>query len=499
MEIDSTFVNGFEGLWRRPMDDYKHAIQNYTIVIDTNVLLDLYRFNPGARKELLEILREVRDRLWIPHQVAREYFSRRVDALKDQLDLFNSVPRELETLHNRAITQVNNFARRCSLSEQDKQSLVTPLQQALTSVTSEIERHRKELDLTLEKVASEDPILEDLAAILDDRTGKPFQPEEEGAFIEAYTERAKAQIPPGYRDAGKSENAHGDYFVWEQMIKRSVETKAPTLFVTSDVKEDWFYKSAGITVGARPELISEMRERANTDFLIQQLSSFLRAARESLGAQVSEATYEAAKNVSLELRREEERETHHFAMPHPVYEAILSHLKNLVSHAMEELRAAEKIETGRPHSIEHAVNSRLVTQRRESVRTRMLDLETFRGCPVTFSMPDTVDLFAPNRSVARMIENLIETVEYDTVFETDLPESPVSKGGPIWAKRLENALAPYIDNYTIRSVSRDSVSFNVDEFSNVDTDAIRGIAKSFDVDIHLLTPDGLGFTARARR
>lgn len=172
MNGNSSFVAEFEGLWRRPLADYRHAIQTYTIAIDTNVLLDLYRFTPKARHELLDLLRKVQERLWVPHQVAKEYFARRIDALKDQLDLYESVPRELKTLHDRAITQVNTFARRCSLSDKDKEALSDPLRKALASVTSEIERHRNSLDLTLAKVASNDPILEALADILDGRTGQ---------------------------------------------------------------------------------------------------------------------------------------------------------------------------------------------------------------------------------------------------------------------------------------------------------------------------------------
>ncbi|MGW2716060.1 PIN domain-containing protein [Streptomyces sp. NPDC001492] len=300
METNSTFLVGFEGLWRRPQSDYRRAIQTYTIAIDTNVLLDLYRFTPKARRELLDVLRKVQDRLWVPHQVAKEYFSRRVDALKDQIDLYDAVPRELQTLHDRAITQVNTFSRRCSLPEKDKKALIEPLQKALSAVTGEIERHRNALDLTLAKVASNDPVLEDLAQILNNRTGPPFSLEGEKKLLESYSERAAARVPPGYKDSGKTDNPHGDFFVWEQMIRNSSQGNAPTLFITSDVKEDWFHRAAGVIVGARPELIVEMRERAQADFMIIQLSAFLREAKEALGAEISEATYEAAKNAALE-------------------------------------------------------------------------------------------------------------------------------------------------------------------------------------------------------
>jgi hypothetical protein len=498
MEISSTFVNGFEGLWRRPLNDYKSAIQTYTIVIDTNVLLDLYRFTPNARRELLDVLKKVRERLWVPHQVSKEYFSRRVDALKDQLDLFDSVPRELKVLHDKAILQVNTFARRCSLSGEDKNALIGPLQQALASVVDEINRHRASLDLTLEKVASEDPILESLAAILDEHTGGPFSSDEEKTLLQAYSERAAAKIPPGYKDSGKSENAHGDYFVWEQMIRNCTETKKPTLFITSDVKDDWFHKAAGITVGARPELISEMRNRAGTDFLMLQLSNFLRAAKESLGAQVSEATYEAAKNVALEPVRKNS-ETYHFTMESRLYEEILAYLTAHVEHAMEELHVAESENIGKPHTIDHAIKTRLIQQRTELVARYAADLEEFRDCHAFHSLAGNVEVATTRKTTAAMIENLMEAVNFGSATEAEIMEASTEKGGATWARRLEAALAPYADNLSVRSISPDSVSYRIGDISALDTEAIRRVAKSFDVDIHLLTANGMTYTARARR
>ncbi len=41
-------------------------------VFDTNVLLNLYRYQSGTRDELLNVLAQLSDRIWIPHHVALE-------------------------------------------------------------------------------------------------------------------------------------------------------------------------------------------------------------------------------------------------------------------------------------------------------------------------------------------------------------------------------------------------------------------------------------------
>lgn len=68
--------------------------------------------------------------------------------------------------------------------------------------------------------------------------------------------------------------------------------------MTNDNKEDWIAKESGLPIGARPELIAEFKDRCNgADLLIVQLSTFLRFAKEELGAAISPSTLEQAKNL----------------------------------------------------------------------------------------------------------------------------------------------------------------------------------------------------------
>ncbi len=56
--------------------DYENEIwENGTLVVDTNVLLDIYRVSPETSDDLINVLKAYaeKDRLWIPFQVAQEY------------------------------------------------------------------------------------------------------------------------------------------------------------------------------------------------------------------------------------------------------------------------------------------------------------------------------------------------------------------------------------------------------------------------------------------
>ncbi|WP_432178785.1 PIN-like domain-containing protein [Streptomyces sp. NBC_00063] len=269
---------------------------SYRISLDTNVLLELYRFTPKAREELLAVLSILRHRLWIPHQVAKEYYGRRISAVKEHLALYESVPEALEEQKKKAIQELHTFVKRCSIGNTEKQKLISPIEQAFQRVTSEIGKHRDAFDLSLERVIDSDPVLIALGDIFDERTGKGFSDEEATKHTAESQRRAAEKIPPGYRDAGKAENAHGDFFVWEQLLVESAKDSKPLLFVTNDAKDDWVRKEAGLIVGARPELVAEFEERCKSDFLIMQLGRFLQIAKEVLGVSISESTVAQAEN-----------------------------------------------------------------------------------------------------------------------------------------------------------------------------------------------------------
>ncbi|MFI0152582.1 PIN domain-containing protein [Streptomyces lydicus] len=335
----STFFNGFEGLWRRSTADYRNAVKGYLISVDTNVLLQLYRFTPEARGELLDVLSNLRDRLWIPHQVVAEYYARRVEAVKEHLNLYSSTPKSLGEQKAKSLQELHSFAKRCSMNEDERKRLIAPLEVAYSAVNSEIERHQSEFDLTLEKVIDDDPVLTALAKIFDGKTGAPFSEEESERFTVEYERRAEERIPPGYRDAGKHENAHGDYFIWEQLLREAEVRSRPLLFVTNDTKEDWVRREAGLIVGARPELLAEFSDRCGNDFMLTQLSRFLQIAKVELGVLVSASTMAQAENI------EESANVTHVKVSMPA--RIYATFSQILAQKYREARETAQVSSGR--------------------------------------------------------------------------------------------------------------------------------------------------------
>lgn len=74
------------------------------VVLDTNVLLNLYRYPEKGRAELLKVLHEFQQQLWLPNRVAFEYHQRRSSVIEGQYgeysELTGSFERILEKLES---------------------------------------------------------------------------------------------------------------------------------------------------------------------------------------------------------------------------------------------------------------------------------------------------------------------------------------------------------------------------------------------------------------
>src|ERR1700685_3124664 len=77
------FDHGFAS-YRTVQDaDYASLLTSGLVILDTNVLLNLYRYHERTRSELVGVLAQLGDRLWIPHHVMGEFWRRRSTLLQD--------------------------------------------------------------------------------------------------------------------------------------------------------------------------------------------------------------------------------------------------------------------------------------------------------------------------------------------------------------------------------------------------------------------------------
>lgn len=81
----------FPGYRKLQEEDFSRLWNECIFVFDTNVLLNLYRYKTSTRDELLRIFDKIKDRIWIPHQVALEYHDERLNVIKSLMAAYDKI------------------------------------------------------------------------------------------------------------------------------------------------------------------------------------------------------------------------------------------------------------------------------------------------------------------------------------------------------------------------------------------------------------------------
>ncbi|MGW3744982.1 PIN-like domain-containing protein [Streptomyces sp. NPDC005146] len=253
-------------------NDYERVFQSGMVVLDTNVLLNLYRSNARTRQDTLAVLTKLRDRLWVPHQVLTEFWRNREQ--KSVRHHHSTKAKEtsaaLERVRRSASDAVERWVKDVRLKHDE--GVTQRINESLSALTETVEELQGVIDGQAERDALEgtaethsDPVLVELEPLLLGRIGEPLPTDEYDKAVQAAQKRADEEIPPGYEDfkTKPAERAAGDYLLWLQLLQEAQRRTCDVLLVTGDVKKDWWQQRDGdIPARPRAELAVELREQA---------------------------------------------------------------------------------------------------------------------------------------------------------------------------------------------------------------------------------------------
>lgn len=282
-----------DGAHRSPLkDDYERVFQSGMIVLDTNVLLNLYRSNARTRQDTLAVLTKLRDRLWVPHQVLTEFWRNR--ELKSVRHHHSTKAKETSASLDKARRSAHDAVERWVKDVRLKQDedVTQRIGDGLKALTETIDGLREIIDGQAECDAllgtaetHSDPVLTELEPLLRSRIGDPLPPDEYDKAVQAAQKRADEEIPPGYEDFRNKppEQASGDYLLWVQLLKEAQNRECDVLLVTGDVKRDWWQTRDGdIPARPRAELMVELRDHAGVRLYMLTPAELLTWAEEVL-------------------------------------------------------------------------------------------------------------------------------------------------------------------------------------------------------------------------
>lgn len=299
-------------------EGYAQVWKTALFVFDTNVLLNLYRYQTSTREELLTVLEKLTDRIWIPHHVALEFQRNRISVIAEQGKRFNDIRQVIEKIQTSLATEISK------LNLQKRHALINPelLISGFEKLTEGFLTELEDLEKTQQTITSTDPLKIKIEELFENKVGPAYIKQIEIDELSKEAEkRYKSKIPPGYKDEVKEKDEpdefqheeiiykrkYGDYIVWKQMLAHAA-TYAPKklIFVTDDGKEDWWAQASGKTLGPRAELREEASRIGNLEsFLMYKPDGFLRYAKEFLKADVSEDTLNEVRDISLENKNKE--------------------------------------------------------------------------------------------------------------------------------------------------------------------------------------------------
>jgi hypothetical protein len=170
--------------------DYVDAWREAHFVFDTNVLLNLYRYRAGTRDELLKILDELRERIWIPHHVALEFQRNRLYIIAEQNRRFSEVLRVVEKTRANLFAEIDKLDIHNRHSLIDPQTLMVGFEQVVDTFLSSLGKLRE----TQQKLSEPDPLKGRIEDLFEGRVGN--SPKDQMELDEITTVRLTTNLPP---------------------------------------------------------------------------------------------------------------------------------------------------------------------------------------------------------------------------------------------------------------------------------------------------------------
>lgn len=299
----------FPGYYKPSQAELQEVWKDCLIVLDANVMLNLYRYTEATRETLLKVIELHADKIWIPHQVALEYHFNRDSVIDQQYKAYDLVSEIIAAIPNQIAGGLGKFSKHPTINTK---KIIMDITEITEKISGEIIGQKKGHPNLL----NDDSLGHKLSNVLQDKVGEPFtQDKLNGIYSEGAT-RYERKIPPGYKDNPKQEkryfrdceieSRYGDLIVWKQILEKANEVKKPIILVTDDTKEDWWQRQGGMTLGPRPELVDEMMVTTGNKFYMYQTDMFIEVAEKQLDEGSSQAIEEVRAMREFDLSYQEE-------------------------------------------------------------------------------------------------------------------------------------------------------------------------------------------------
>lgn len=289
----------YKGLSIYNPGEYKEIWDNSTIVLDTNILLNLYRYSDQTRKTILSVLEKFKERIWIPYQVIKEYYNNRDKVIDESLTYAYNLENFINKKNDEILEEVKNNSQKIEFIDKISKNIENNNKE-IKKIFRESLKSKENNNKLKESLEIEKSIYD----LIGDNYEKEFDYESIEEIIKEGDKRIKNKIPPGYRDSNKEEmfkeyQINGDYIIFNSIIEYAKTNNKNVIFITDDAKEDWIQIINGKKQGGRKELLQEFYEKTGKMLLIYSQEGFINKYNEQNPSEsVSKETVKEIENIN---------------------------------------------------------------------------------------------------------------------------------------------------------------------------------------------------------
>lgn len=289
--------------------DIKRLIdEKYIVICDTNVFLHIYRYSPEFSDFALRCVQAIQPSIIVPSTVRYEF-------LKHYRAYFSDMEKRVSRVGTDATSQITNAARKVLKTCDNLQALQYPdvielkakLEEKfdeLLSIPEVFFENRMILDFIANPWGGKNLVYELVEQIIDNNQVMIAVTQEEIYKIcEEGEKRYKADppIPPGFKDAKQKDGVrkYSDLIMWKEILRYSKVNKANIIFVTDDVKSDWWIEEDGVKK-FHPVLLDEFKRETCCEIVTMTALEFLADTSACHGISKSDAV-----EIALRITDEE--------------------------------------------------------------------------------------------------------------------------------------------------------------------------------------------------
>ncbi|OAV62783.1 PIN-like domain-containing protein [Enteractinococcus helveticum] len=174
-------------------DELSDLWENATIVFDTNVLLDVFRYPSKTRNDFLHLLEELAERLWMPNQVGTEFHRERLEVPKRQKEALKGFSKAIEGAKANLKSFLSDFK---PLMREESEEISDFINEELNALRESVKQKFHDYKVDVLSDDAHDQTFQKISELYDGRVGESYTSKKLLKIHSVGEQRYRLNIPP---------------------------------------------------------------------------------------------------------------------------------------------------------------------------------------------------------------------------------------------------------------------------------------------------------------